>query len=623
MAEVAAERRSKTKDAVVRWALYVVKAALLAGALYALGRYAGMLPPAAIAATWAVLSVASMLGMAYHHVMRKTLRQYAYEAGGRLAKLNNGRAVCLVVSFLISAVFVASLMLEVPKWGAVEWGIAGAGALAYPFAFLLARWILRGEYRPMFRTSKAAWWSAAAVGVALCAAYLAACLAQPAGTFGSAAEAFDSVARPFESSPSALMREADLLTAFGDGLVAYGISKVAETSGVLYVALKVALGASAFFGVASLLGLCALGWSELRRVFLPLEAGEGGALPELPAGAGAGASGRAGVRKDAVVLSAALPVLLATSFLVADALVARAEEGEEYTPAERFVRDQVGVAVFMLDGKPYDYMAAEGLLAQAQAASDALYEQAVAELVPLVNASFDARLANVDGYLDWYYSLPADYERLVTMITGTVEDYMQEQFTSNIENGIDDSALEGALQDYADQAARLEQDTIAQLAELEVTGVPEWLLTERVPLADDVVSKTLEPSGRILSAGERLGLSAGAGAVAGTVTKHVAERLATRVVEKEFFKQFVNKVAGIVGKRAIGSVAGGAIGTLAGPLGTAVGVVAGTAVGVGLDYGTLKIDEWQNRDSYREEIVQTIEDERSEVLAAVQGEQTQ
>ena len=44
MAEVAAERRSGTRGAVVRWTLYVVKAALLAGALYALGRYAGMLP---------------------------------------------------------------------------------------------------------------------------------------------------------------------------------------------------------------------------------------------------------------------------------------------------------------------------------------------------------------------------------------------------------------------------------------------------------------------------------------------------------------------------------------------------------------------------------------------------
>ena len=242
MAEIITRRLRKARGAAARWALYAAKAALLVGVLYALGHYAGTLPPAVIAVAWAVLSAASMLGMAYHHVVRKTLKQYAYEADGRLSKLNNGRSVCLIVAFLVSAVFVASLMLEVPKWGALEWGITGAGALAYPLVFLLARRLLRGEYRPAFRASKAVWWSTLVVGALLCAAYLATCLTQPAGEFDSAAEAFDSVARPFEGSPSALMREADLLTAFGDGLVAFGISKAAETSGALYVVLRVALG---------------------------------------------------------------------------------------------------------------------------------------------------------------------------------------------------------------------------------------------------------------------------------------------------------------------------------------------------------------------------------------------
>lgn len=620
-----ASRSSLCSRVVGRGASYLVKAAVLVGLLYAFGRYAGMLPPAGVAAVWAALSAVSSLGLAYRHVVRKTIKQQAcYEKDGELARINNGRFLCLVGSFAFSAVFIAGFVLEAPTWEASEWVLVAAAVPVYPLVFLLVYRLMRRQLRPVHRISGAVGWSVWIAGALLCAAYLVLCLAQPAATFESAAEAFDSVAQPFADSPSALMREAGVLTAFSDGLAAYGASKAAEVSGAGYLAIKVALNASAFFGVANLLGLCMLGWSELKRVFLPLEAG-----PASDAGAdmGAGASAASGPSaaaptplRAAVATFVALPVVLAAAFLVADAAVARAAQTQEFTAAERFVRDQMGLAVFVLDGHYYDQAAVEALLEEARAASAALSEEAEATLVPLINASFDARLANVDAYLDWYYSLPADYERLVTMVTGTVEDFMRDQFTANIEAGIDDTALEDALRDLAERAAALEEDTASRLAEFEIAGVPEWLLMEKVALEPDFMSDALEPSARILGAGERLGLSAGTGIVTGTAAKHVAKNLATKVVEKQFFKEFVKKVAGKLGGRAVSAAVGGAVGTIGGPLGTVVGAAVGTAAGVGIDYGMVKLDEWQNRDSYREEIVQLIEEERSEMLAAVQGE---
>lgn len=620
-----ASRSSLCSRVVGRGVSYLVKAAVLVGLLYAFGRYAGMLPPAGVAAVWAALSAISSLGLAYRHVVRKTIKQQAYyEAGGGLARINNGRFLCLVGSFALSAVFVAGFVLEAPAWEASEWVLVAAAVPVYPLVFLLVYRLMRRQLRPVHRISGAVGWSVWIAGALLCASYLALCLAQPAATFESAAAAFDSVAQPFADSPSALMREAGVLTAFSDGLAAYGASKAAEVSGAGYLAIKVALNASAFFGVANLLGLCMLGWSELKRVFLPLETGP---APDADADAGAGASAASGPSatapaplRAAVATFVALPVVLAAAFLVADAAVARAAQTQEFTAAERFVRDQMGLAVFVLDGHYYDQAAVEALLEEARAASAALSEEAEATLVPLINASFDARLANVDAYLDWYYSLPADYERLVTMVTGTVEDFMRDQFTANIEAGIDDTALEDALRDLAERAAALEEDTASRLAEFEIAGVPEWLLMEKVPLEPGFMSGALEPSARILSAGERLGLSAGTGIATGAAAKHVAGNLATKVVEKQFFKEFVKKVAGKLGGRAVSTVVGGAVGTIGGPLGTVVGAAAGTAAGIGIDYGMVKLDEWQNRDSYREEIVQLIEEERSEMLAAVQGE---
>ena len=586
---------------------------MLVGILCVLGRYAGTLPPVAIAAVWAVLSAVSSLGLVYRHVVRKTIKQQVvYEKDGRLAKINNGRLLCLVASFALSAVFIAGFVLEAPKWGLPEWVLVAVAVPVYLLVFVLVRRLMRRQLRSVYRTSGAIGWSVWITGALLCVAYLVLCLVQPAEVFDSAAAAFGSVTKPFEGSPSALMREAGTFAAFSDGLAAYGASKAAEVSGAAYLAIKVALSASAFFGVASLLGVCMLGCSELKRVFLPLEVAvdDGASAAPVPSSP----------LRAAVATFVALPVMLAAAFLVADAAVARAAQTEEFTAAERFVRDQMGLAVFVLDGRYYDQAAVEALLEEARVASAALSEEAEATLVPLINASFDARLANVDAYLDWDYSLPADYERLVTMVTGTVEDFMRDQFTANIEAGIDDTALEGALQDLAGRAAALEEDTASRLAEVEIAGVPEWLLTERVPLEPDFMSGALEPSARILSAGERLGLSAGTGIVTGAAAKHVAENLAAKVSEKQFFKEFVKKVAGKLGGRAVSTVVGGAVGTIGGPLGTVVGAAVGPAAGVGIDYGMVKLDEWQNRESYREEIVQLIEEERSEMLAAVQGE---
>lgn len=657
---VEASRSSLHSQAFKRGASYLVKAVMLVGILCVLGRYAGTLPPVAIAAVWAVLSAVSSLGLVYRHVVRKTIKQQVvYEKDGRLAKINNGRLLCLVASFALSAVFIAGFVLEAPKWGLPEWVLVAAAVPVYPLVFLLVYRLMRRQLRPVHRISGAVGWSVWIAGALLCAAYLALCLAQPAATFESAAAAFDSVAQPFADSPSALMREAGVLAAFSDGLAAYGASKAAEVSGAGYLAIKVALNASAFFGVANLLGLCMLGWFELKRVFLPLEAGPAsdagadmGADASVVSGASATAPAPAPVPlpaadapdagpgapvepapavvpapapapaplRAAVATFVALPIMLAAAFLVADAMVARAAQTQEYTAVERFVRDQMGLAVFVLDGHYYDQAAVEALLEEARVASAALSEEAEATLVPLINASFDARLANVDAYLDWYYSLPADYERLVTMVTGTVEDFMRDQFTANIEAGIDDTALEDALRDLAERAAALEEDTASRLAEFEIAGVPEWLLMEKVPLGPDFMSGALEPSARILSAGERLGLGAGTGIVTGAAAKHVAKNLATKVVEKQFFKEFVKKVAGKLGGRAVSAAVGGAVGTIGGPLGTVVGAAVGTAAGVGIDYGMVKLDEWQNRESYREEIVQLIEEERSEMLAAVQSE---
>ena len=80
----------------------------------------------------------------------------------------------------------------------------------------------------------------------------------------------------------------------------------------------------------------------------------------------------------------------------------------------------------------------------------------------------------------------------------------------------------------------------------------------------------------------------------------------------------MTKIATALGSRGLGAAAGGAVGSAAGPLGTIAGIAAGTALGIGVDAAMLAVDEMQNRDTYKQEMVDAIEEERAATLALVE-----
>lgn len=584
-----------------RWAMYMLKAFAIVAALYLFAKAAPFLPLLVIGLFWAVLSAVSSLGFAYQVVVRKMHRQLILEEGGRLSKLNNGRIFWLIAGFVVSAVCVAGIIFEAPKWDSGEWLIVLLSVPLYAGVFAAMQMVLRGEMRQPFRTARLVAWSCGIVGVLLCALFAMLVFMQPAATFESADAAFLAAEQPFAQSPSVLLSELGKLTALVDGLTAYGMAKAAEASFAGYVIARLVVAASALFGVASLLGFCSLKGSELRCVFLPLEnRGEG--------------SVRRPIAKRYVALVVALPLCLTALFLAADFKTAEVSQTGEFTMAEKIVRDQVGIAAYLIDGKYYDQLAVEELMGDIKARSEGLSERFESEVTPLINASFDARLANVDSYLDWYYGLPADYERLAKLVTGSVESYASEQFEAKIEEGIDDSQIEDKLEEFSGQAEALKSEFEARLADCELAGVPDWLLTVQEMPRADLFSDSLEPTERLLEAPERFGISATAGAAGGMLGKKLVEK----VLKKEFFGKIVGRISSALTTRVAGGAAGAAAGSIVPGIGTIAGFAAGTAIGIGADYGMLKLDEAQNREIYKQEIVDAIEEQRAETLAAVQ-----
>ena len=510
--------------------------------------------------------------------------------------------------------------------------------------------------------------SAGITGALLFVASFVLFAAQPTPEVTSATEAFLSAENPFASSPSTIMSEAGLAVSYADALSTYGLSRLGELNAFGRYCAQTLLLVSSIFGLAGLLGTCALDLRELKRVFLPLEKIGTGQEKMARVSRGAGAP-QPPLLKAPIVAAVATPLVLVGAFIASDTVLAQMKATDELTPAENLVREAFGTTAYVLDNKYYDQQQVQALMEETTVTSAALSEDARNDLVPLVNAAFDARVANVDSYLDWYYSLGADYERLGNLITGTIESFVADQLTESLEAGVDDSEFVSTLQSYVDQAAAINAEYEEGLANSELAGVPEWLLISTEAITADFFSDPIEPAQRLLDFGERLGVSAVAGGVGGVAagvvtskavggaasdaatksaekaaagvagdaaekaagkqavktaekaaTKSIGSKIAEKAAGKAFFKAIVSRIGSMLGSRGVGAAVGGAAGTLVGPgVGTAVGIAAGAAIGVGVDYGLLMLDEAQNRDSYKAEIVESIEEERAEVLAQIEG----
>ena len=661
------------------WWHYAIKAAAVVALLFLFSRVAAWAPGWCVAVVWAACSVLLAAGITYHAVVKKTINQAALHAGGMLGRINGGRTFRLIAAFIVSAVGVAGLLVASVGWDAWQWGLAVAAVPLFLLVHMLVDKVVGKEAASLFRASLGARASACITGVLLFAASFALFAVQPTPEVTSATEAFLSAENPFASSPSTIMSEAGLAVSYADALSTYGLSRLGEMNVFSRYCAQGLLLLSSLFGLAGLLGTCALNSRELKRVFLPLE--KIGSEQETTARASRGMGAPQSVLLKAPVVAAiAAPLILVGAFVASDSALAQMKAADELTPAENLVREAFGTTAYVLDGKYYDQQQVQTLMEETAVKTAALSENARNDLVPLVNAVFDARVANVDSYLDWYYSLGADYERLGKLITGTIESFVADQLTESLEAGVDDSEFVSTLQSYVDQAAAINAAYEEGLANSELIGIPEWLLTSTEAITADFLSGPIEPTQRLLDAGERFGISATVGGVGGVaagvatskavggaaekaatsagekaaasaassagekaaasvagdaaekaagkqaakaaekaVTKNIGSKIVEKAAGKAFFKAIVSRIGSMLGSRGVGAAVGGAAGTLVGPgVGTAVGVAAGAAIGVGVDYGLLMLDEAQNRESYKAEIIEAIEEERAEALAQIE-----
>ena len=320
------------------------------------------------------------------------------------------------------------------------------------------------------------------------------------------------------------------------------------------------------------------------------------------------------------ILALAIPYLYATSRLA-------------QVDPERLA-EQARRAANWVDPCQGDPAARAALLAELGAELDQARRRAQAEADQRIDAELDALFARiepgVDAYLDWYFTLIGEYERLAALATGGFVELMGEQLERHLflDTGFAEriEALDGAIS----------QDSAAALAEAaKGLGRAAGSQTEREPCAlsgldlgrwgSELADLGLVDPSRDAA---RAATAAGGGAAAGAVAaKVLAKQAGAEVVAKLAAKKGFQAAAGLAGKVAAkkgGSILLSAAGAAAlcspgGPAAALCGIVAGAAAWLAVDKALVEIDEVRLRDQMRAEILEVLEDQRPALALALKA----
>ena len=464
------ERSSQGKLPARQLGMYFAKAVLLVVLVYLLSLALPAMPSLVVALFWIVFTLMSMLGVLYQASINKVNKQQKFITGGIAARANNGRSIRLIISFALSAWLTASLLLESPKWDIAEWALIMTAVLFYPLVKIIVRKRTIREYEQIFETAGTLFWTSIITSILLCAGY-AVCsafgfgIAQPQ-TSSTVFDALVATPQPFKSASSALLQEAGTGIWISDSIIHYGITQLSQAPWPACVAIRVALCASAFFGMANLLGVCSLSHGELRKVFIPTDAIKNNNT-QTP------------LKKRYIILTAFLSTTLAIGFLWADGRTDQAMQTEGGTALQSLARQLAGQSIYIIDGKYYDQAKIDDLALSLTTDQARFYDMAftLRDSAEDVYATLDG---NVNSFLDWYFSIAIDESVRSSIPADNVQQALENHFYT-IVAADEDEQITKEVKDYLQAASDLKTKVDTGYSQAEVpsenyANLPNWFV---------------------------------------------------------------------------------------------------------------------------------------------------
>ncbi len=456
--------------------------------------YAPLLPSYAIPLVLLVYALPATVGSMYGIVVKRFHDQLKYNEEGMASKYNRRWTGWMAAFFALSLVSATMFLLDAPAWDSTQWFFIGFAAVIYLAIFLVMKRKSRRLYSQTYFKSRAIAWTSLFVTAALALLYVITTMGSSPGNPGDLLEAIEARSMPFADSPCSLLVEADKLNSFSNCLVEYGLNCVEESTlavVLLIFAIKIALNASMFFGIASLLSVCTLSLPEMASVFCLLPGRDGCVAGRSP---------------DKMHVIAPVVVLLVfTALFVA---IDEAAEKEKEAGRETAIDSILDEASKWLDILPTipDTMAVKSVYDAYRGDVDALASEYEDDLRRQIEEYYEGCASNVDSYLEWRGSIVGGFARTFGFIG---EGMAGDEFCSRVSNPVDESDLCEAYGAYAGELKLLRERLLLDMQELgfdlpslvpatrfgvdaELELWPSWDSEEGSRIASDVLLKSSE-----------------------------------------------------------------------------------------------------------------------------------
>ncbi|MBX3616004.1 hypothetical protein [Nitrosomonas sp.] len=569
---------------------------------------------------WFALSVTLLFGLPiyfaaiYAVTIERIYRTSQFKKLGILHWLLTRRILAYIGWLLWAVVFAFLLLFYLGSAEKQEWIVFFAAIPAFAVIYTLFSPIAAKEYKPYIAMHKTLSWSRWVSALTMAVLFVVFVNHTDASRqYASLAEAVAAESQKLDGTTnSILILETSRLLGFIEGMKRYALGSLHSLSDVLYLGC-VFIGSLLFFynvmlGISSFI----VPLSEYRRVFAPIQDSD-----EPPA-----------VSPWAWALTSAFTTFFVFFIYVPSTVYVDAwlRSNPETVNEIRASQQSVIQTVEMIGDDYYKPGTAEQI---EQAYLDTLgkMEASLEKLRETTGVGFQQMVDNVDAYLDWYYSLPGEYERILALATGVLENWMTEKLQSYLMRGNAFGPVQQSIEEVLQSNQQLRADHLQQVERILADNRVEPINDAQLEIVRHASLNALrEPPAHsvIVNLENRMLISGGigtagaiTGAIAGKITAKVAGKGIIKLGAQALIKVTAGKAVSALGGAAAGAATGMALGSFIPGIGTAIGaviggIIGGITIGLTVEKLLLMLEEAFSRDEFKRQILDAIEEERLE-----------
>lgn len=450
------------------------KACLLVAIVFLISLGLSNMPSPAVALFWMLFTLFSTLGMLYLVTIRKVHIQMKYVNSGIAATVNNGRIISIIVSFFVSAICMASLLLESPKWDLAVWAIVLVALALYPLISMMVERFVRRQYEQVFCLSAKVIWTCTILGLLMCASYCVWSYFDGVSqqSYKTVFQALINTRQPLVNANSSLLQEAGIGLWLSESITNFGMDQISKLEAWKPVCaiIRVVVSVGAFFGMAHLLSICSVPCGEFKKGFASI--------------ADIKNSEEVRVRIRYVLVAALLLIALVGAFVWADDRIDEALQSKEGTALQSLTHRVAGTSVYRIDDAFYDPIEFNAVVSANFFELNERINTLRNETIPTAYVSCGK---GIDGFLEWFFSIAKDNSvREDISKRDNIRQVMQENFYRYVGASGDDGAdydeqltqqVNGCIQCAEDLTNLLKKgegcDRLRMIGE---PSIPSWLV---------------------------------------------------------------------------------------------------------------------------------------------------